>query len=531
MCLPVPFRGRPGAAGPRAHARVVSMPCAADAARRAAVATTRCSTPRCPVVATARRRRPGSPRAPCRRRAPHRRAGARDRGAMARATIALDVRRRASGDRRGISGDDRVRVLAPRVVVGDDQRIGALGAGLAMSGRLPGSRSPPQPNTQTRRPAKRARSAASAFASASGVSRVVDDDRDGPRVRGDVALQAPGHGGDVGRVEQRPPGQVRALPAASANRGDWRPGSHRAGACGRRRRPSARRSRTRAPSSAAVSVTCSGGRRIVPATSPGTDGRRARARRAPGRSRRRGCARRPRARRQEQLPLGLAVGVHGAVVVEVIAAQVREQRADEAQPRDALLIERVRGDFHRRPRHRRRPPSPARDRWRTRRPSAVPCPRGAGEAGAERAAAAGPRRCRHRHEMMGDRGLAVRAGDAEQTQAHGTRSPWSARRARAACRGAAATPCDGHRRGPARGGARAPASPSTSTQLAPRATASATKSRPSCAEPLSATKARGRRDLTRVEHDGRDRAAGCGSRAGSASSAPAASKSARGCAS
>ena len=57
-----------------------------------------------------------------------------------------------------------------RVVVGDEQpRRRASAAAAPISGRLPGSRSPPAPNTTTRRPMTCGRSAASAVASASGV--------------------------------------------------------------------------------------------------------------------------------------------------------------------------------------------------------------------------------------------------------------------------------------------------------------------------------------------------------------------------
>ena len=47
---------------------------------------------------------------------------------------------------------DRRRLLGARIVVGDDDDVGVLGAAAPMSGRLPGSRSPPAPKTTMSRP-------------------------------------------------------------------------------------------------------------------------------------------------------------------------------------------------------------------------------------------------------------------------------------------------------------------------------------------------------------------------------------------
>jgi hypothetical protein len=67
----------------------------------------------------------------------------RDRGADRLAAVA-DLNRAGRGPQ--YSGTDRGRLLAARIVVGDDDAIGFFG------GRLPGSRSPPAPNTTTSRP-------------------------------------------------------------------------------------------------------------------------------------------------------------------------------------------------------------------------------------------------------------------------------------------------------------------------------------------------------------------------------------------
>ena len=53
------------------------------------------------------------------------------------------------------------------------------------------------------------------------------------------------------------------------------------------------------------------------------------------------------ARPMEQRGLGGAVAPHVAVIVEMIARQIGEQRGVEAGPVDAPLVERMRGDFHR----------------------------------------------------------------------------------------------------------------------------------------------------------------------------------------
>ena len=67
---------------------------------------------------------------------------------------------------------DRLGVLAARIVAGDDHAVGEPRRRRApISGRLPRSRSPPQPNTHTELAARptQARSARQHLASASGV--------------------------------------------------------------------------------------------------------------------------------------------------------------------------------------------------------------------------------------------------------------------------------------------------------------------------------------------------------------------------
>ncbi len=109
---------------------------------------------------------------------------ARDQHDVARArrgdrcAIALRGRARAPAPVAGVAHplDDRVRdrrgILAARIVAGDDDAVGERAPRSRPSrGRLPGSRSPPQPNTQTSRRRRRppAAARASTFSSASGV--------------------------------------------------------------------------------------------------------------------------------------------------------------------------------------------------------------------------------------------------------------------------------------------------------------------------------------------------------------------------
>src|SRR3954449_4438048 len=48
----------------------------------------------------------------------------------------------------------------------------------------------------------------------------------------------------------------------------------------------------------------------------------------------------------EQSRLGGAVSCECAVVVEMIVSEIREHRSVDAQPRDAFLIQGMRGDLH-----------------------------------------------------------------------------------------------------------------------------------------------------------------------------------------
>ncbi len=76
-----------------------------------------------------------------------------------------------AGARRGDEnfGADRLGALGARVVVGDDDDVGLLDRDDPMIGRLPLSRSPPQPMTQMSLPVAKGRSASSTAASASGL--------------------------------------------------------------------------------------------------------------------------------------------------------------------------------------------------------------------------------------------------------------------------------------------------------------------------------------------------------------------------
>ena len=119
----------------------------------------------------ARRRPPGRARGPCRRPARCRLDWAsRDRPRDRRGTVALDRSRVAAarsrrGSRATMASPSSLRGLSS-VTMTMSARRSAIAA---ICGRLPRSRSPPQPNTQIRRPARVPRSDASACSSASGV--------------------------------------------------------------------------------------------------------------------------------------------------------------------------------------------------------------------------------------------------------------------------------------------------------------------------------------------------------------------------
>ena len=121
----------------------------------------------------------------------------------------------------------------------------------------------------------------------------------------------------------------------------------------------------------------------------------------------------------EQARLGLGVGFHGAVVVEVVAAQVGEDRDVELRTIDPPLVEPDRGHLHRR-RHRplvAEAGEPALQLERVGRGVEALLER-IGEAAAERADdAAGLAEIAERtREHLRDGGLAVGAGDARQPQ-------------------------------------------------------------------------------------------------------------------
>ena len=119
-------------------------------------------------TATSCRRRSGPSHGPC-RRSPARRlraASRRPRGSPRRGRRS----RCAGGAAARICGADRGGILGARIVVGDDRRRRRARVAISpIIGRLPASRSPPQPNTTISRPRTKGRSAASAFSSASGL--------------------------------------------------------------------------------------------------------------------------------------------------------------------------------------------------------------------------------------------------------------------------------------------------------------------------------------------------------------------------
>ena len=108
-------------------------------------------------------------RGPCRRSPARRRR--RDRAiaaAIARARSPISIAPWAQAAR--IARADRGGILAARIVVGDDDAVGEpLARSRPSAAACRGSRSPPQPNTTTSRPAACGRSAVSTVSSASGV--------------------------------------------------------------------------------------------------------------------------------------------------------------------------------------------------------------------------------------------------------------------------------------------------------------------------------------------------------------------------
>ncbi len=72
---------------------------------------------------------------------------------------------------------DRGGLLAARIIVGNDHDIGERAAISPMIGRLPASRSPPQPKTTTSRPPAKGRSAREHIFQRIGLMRVIDKDR------------------------------------------------------------------------------------------------------------------------------------------------------------------------------------------------------------------------------------------------------------------------------------------------------------------------------------------------------------------
>ena len=131
---------------------------------------------------------------------------------------------------------------------------------------------------------------------------------------------------------------------------------------------------------------------------------------------------------KEELPLGPVVFLHGAVQVEVVAGQVREECPGEARARDAPEGETVRGDLHDDPAHPGgqhrgeralhlrglrgcpdgRAADAARDRLGRRREAALPLAEGAGEDGVERVRGGGLAvGSRYAVDLHAPRGVAV----------------------------------------------------------------------------------------------------------------------------
>ena len=138
--------------------------------------------------------------------------------------------------------------------------------------------------------------------------------------------------------------------------------------------------------------------------------------------------RRSEARPLEQALLGRTVGLHAAVVVEMVAGQVGEHREAEPHAVDAPLFERVRGDFHgdvgRAPSARKRASS--RCTLITSGVVRSPASTASGKARAERAdrRRATTQAVERLGEQLHGRGLAVGAGDAADAQARARHRRW-----------------------------------------------------------------------------------------------------------
>ena len=121
-------------------------------------------------------RRSGSPRGPCRRR--------RTTSPASASASACRIAAARSGTTCAASGARMPARICAMIAPGSSVRglssvtittSAAASAIAPISGRLPGSRSPPQPNTQNSRPRACARAASSTLPSASGRVRVVDE--------------------------------------------------------------------------------------------------------------------------------------------------------------------------------------------------------------------------------------------------------------------------------------------------------------------------------------------------------------------
>ena len=161
-------------------------------------------------------------RADCRRRSARRDSGQRPTHASRR------------GSRTG------GRVLAARIVVGDDHHVGQRAAAAPISGRLPRSRSPPAPNTTCSRPAVCGRSARQQPLQRIRRMGVIDIDRGAvrqPRRQFHPAAHA-GQAAPTGRAHRaRPAPRPGQRPAARCPPGSARAAAARSRAARRRPRP------------------------------------------------------------------------------------------------------------------------------------------------------------------------------------------------------------------------------------------------------------------------------------------------------
>ena len=163
-------------------------------------------------------------------------APARSPGRASAIAVAIAPRAVADLDGAGARGEDRAadrgRVFAARIVVGDDDAVGEHARRCApISGRLPGSRSPPQPNTTTSRPRRVRAQRREHRLERIGRVGVVDDDRRAvgvPRRRTAAGPARPVSCGSAASARLRPArrsrSRARARPARSS------PGSRRAAA-------------------------------------------------------------------------------------------------------------------------------------------------------------------------------------------------------------------------------------------------------------------------------------------------------------